>query len=444
VRCDEGQGAGCYLCVKEKSYPLISTLKRAGEACGSILAEMADLVGKPDFRDLSERTARVTAAYAACDLQVSPSRFLRDTLLKSGAFEPHRFLFSDNGMRTDHVDALAKTPRPRDSEGREVVRFGFVGSLVWYKGGETMIRAFARLAAAPVELHVHGAFDPELDEHHALLARLAQGSGARVEFHGRFDNARLGEVYADLDVLIVPSVWFENSPITIHEAWMTRTPVVASGIGGMAEYVRDGVDGLTFAPGDDADLARVLRRFVDEPELLERLSRDFPPVKTIAEDAAATEFRYRGLVAQRRARRSATLLDAPGSAAQSVGPVDRQGAELVLLRPGGAAIEFDVPGADRDRGASVRVDVLALGGEDGVELGGRVLWNGAELGGIAPFRAAGAADELKSFTYALPPPQSGASGRLRIESALAPGGPEAFLRVARVVVRETDAAEAAC
>jgi hypothetical protein len=424
-------GAGCYLCVKENTLALIPALKRAGEACGPVLAELADLAGQPDFRDLAERTARVTAAYAACDLQVSPSRFLRDKLLASGAFDPHRFLFSDNGMRTDHVRALAKTPAPG------VVRLGFVGSLVWYKGGETMIRALARLKGLPVELHVHGAFDPERDAHHAELQRLARESGAKVTFHGRFDNARLGEVYADIDVLIVPSVWFENSPITIHEAWMTRTPVVASGIGGMAEYVRDGVDGLHFAPGDDADLARVLQRFVDEPHLVARLSRDFPPVKTIAEDAAATEFRYRGLVARKRAeaRAAATLLDAPGAAADArVGPVDAQGADLVLLRPGGAAIEFAVP---RAHGASVRVDVLALGGEGGVELGGRILWNGAEVGAIAPFRA-GARDEVRSFLYALP--ASGDAGRLRIESALAPGGPEAFLRIARVVVREEERA----
>src|SRR4029079_16401012 len=97
------------------------------------------------------------------------------------------------------------------------------------------------------------------------------------------------------DVLIVPSVWFENSPITIHEAFLTRTPVIASDIGGMQEYVRDGRDGLQFAVGDDADLAAKMTRFLDEPDLVERLSRDWIPIKTIADDAAATEFRYRAL-----------------------------------------------------------------------------------------------------------------------------------------------------
>jgi glycosyltransferase involved in cell wall biosynthesis len=296
-RCAEGMGAGCYLCVKERHMGWIGALKRAGAVAGPILTELAGLVGRGEFRDVAERTSRVAGAYAACDLQISPSRFLRETLLASGAFDPNRLLFSDNGMRTDPVPAPPKSPRGG------AVRFGFVGSLVWYKGGETLLRAFARLGSDPrAELHVHGAFDPELDEHHAELARIAAESGARATFHGRFDNARLAAVYAGVDVLIVPSLWFENSPIAIHEAWMTRTPVVASGIGGMAEYVRDGVDGLLFAPGDDAELARVLRRFVDEPDLLDALGRDFPPLKTIQEDAAAMEFRYRGLVARRLPR----------------------------------------------------------------------------------------------------------------------------------------------
>jgi glycosyltransferase involved in cell wall biosynthesis len=196
-------------------------------------------------------------------------------------------------MRTDHVQALAKRPDP---QGR--LRFGFVGSLLWFKGVDVLVRAMGRLAGTRAVLHVHGAFKPEQDPHHAELRDLARGGD--VVFHGPFDNHRLPEVYAELDVLVVPSIWFENSPLTIHEAFLLRTPVVVSGIGGMAELVRDGRDGLHFRVGDDADLARVLRRFVDEPELLARLSADFPRVKSIEEDAREMEFRYRGLACVQR------------------------------------------------------------------------------------------------------------------------------------------------
>ena len=401
VRCEHNMGAGCLLCVKEQHYahiPRVHKLGQLGRPLLDALASGGRRLGSErskrrwdGFADIRDRHELVTSAYARADLRISPSRFLREKLLESGAFEPHTFLFSDNGMRTDHVAALEKRPDP---QGR--VRFGFVGSLVWYKGGECMVRAMAELADAPAVLRVHGGFDPESDPHHAELQALA---GDNVEFLGRFDNSRLSEVYAEIDVLIVPSIWFENSPITIHEAHLTRTPVVCSDIGGMAEYVRDGVDGLHFAVGDASDLARVLRRFTDRPELVEELSREFPTIKTIEENARETEFRYRALCCVQRAREPRLLLEAAGQArSRTEGPTVDQGADYLLLRPGGGAAEFDLPEPLSGAGEVV-VDLFALGVEPGVQLGGRVLLDGRELGRIEPFAARGQ-DELSEHRFA--------------------------------------------
>jgi glycosyltransferase involved in cell wall biosynthesis len=292
VRCEKNMGSGCFACIAERHLEHVDRLAELGPLASGAVAVAARVVRKPGVADLHARHGLVTAAYAAADLRVSPSRFLRDKLLASGAFDAHTFVYSDNGLRSDHVRAPAKRP---DTLGR--VRFGFVGSLVWYKGGEVLLEAMRELRDAPAVLHVHGEFTPESDEHHARLAHLA---GDNVVFHGRFENERLAEIYADLDVLVVPSLWFENSPITIHEAHLLRTPVVASGIGGMAEYVRDGIDGLHFPVGDAGALARVLRRFVDEPGLIDQLSRDFPRVKTIEENAREMEYRYRALCTRGR------------------------------------------------------------------------------------------------------------------------------------------------
>jgi glycosyltransferase involved in cell wall biosynthesis len=289
VRCEKNMGSGCFACVRGRHLQHIDRLAKLDRLAPTALTRLSRL---PGYADLRAREKLVPAAYAAADLRISPSRFLREKLLASGAFDPDTFVYSDNGLRSDHVRALEKRPDPL---GR--VRFGFVGSLVWYKGGEVLLEAMRILRDAPAVLHVHGAFIPELDDHHARLAELA---GDNVVFHGRFDNERLAELYTELDVLVVPSLWFENSPITIHEAHLLRTPVVASGIGGMAEYVRDGVDGLHFPVGDADALARVLRRFVDEPGLIGELSRDFPRVKTIEENARETEYRYRALCARAR------------------------------------------------------------------------------------------------------------------------------------------------
>jgi len=200
---------------------------------------------------------------------------------------------------------------------------------------------------------------------------------------------------------------------------------VASGIGGMAEYVRDGVDGLHFAVGDAADLARVLRRFVDEPELLERLSGDFPRIKTIDENARETEFRYRALCCRERAAREAVLVELEGARTGGrSGPVEVQGAALLLLRPGGVA-EYDLSlvGAGR---RTVRVEVLALGSEEHLTLGGRVSLDGRELGRLGPFRPAGE-DVTEAFAFEADFPEHARTLRLEATRGL-------HLRVARVVV----------
>ena len=388
-RCAENQGAGCLLCVKGVQLEHVGRVRLVGQLAGptfgrQVAKKLRDAPAGSGFRrrfeglsDLLDRGPEVLSAYGAADLRISPSRFLRDKLLETGAFDPHSFLYSDNGLRTDHVQALEKRADPA---GR--MRFGFVGSLVWYKGGEVMLKAMARLRErAPAGgrgamLHVYGGFEPESDPHHAELAKLA---GPDVVFHGRFDNQRLSEVYADLDVLIVPSIWWENSPITIHEAFLTQTPVVASDIGGMAEYVRDGVDGLHFRAGDPDDLARVLARFLDEPDLLNQLSADWMRIKSSAENAAEVEFRYRALVARNRERAIQCLLEGAADLDyQAEGTVERQGQNLLLLRPD-SSVRFTfrrLGSAQAPAGElypiEVRLRLFSLAGEHGVRLGGRV------------------------------------------------------------------------
>ncbi|MCK6446900.1 MAG: glycosyltransferase [Planctomycetes bacterium] len=437
-RCEENQGAGCFACIKDRDLSFIGRMHEWGTRAHGLVDELARLEhrGQPmaeksrarweGFGDLMARQEFVLDAYAAADLRISPSRFLRDKLLATGRFEPHTTLYSDNGTRTDLVRALAKRPDPA---GR--VRFGFVGSLVWYKGGKVLIEALNRLAGRPCVLHVWGDFKPESDPHHAELAALARSRN--VEFHGRFDNPRLAEVYADIDVLIVPSLWFENSPITIKEAFLFRTPVVTSDIGGMREFVRDGVDGLHFAVGDAEDLARKLARFLDEPDLAARLSRDFPRVKTIEENAREIEFRYRSLCTRVREAKPRLLFERKAiEATARLGPVEQQGADMLLLRPGGAAIEFDASlvGAGR---REFEIELLALGQESRVTLGGRVLIDGREIGRIAPFSAEG---HDRSVVVRFEHELSAAPRVLRLESRPAERERELYLRVRRVAVRE--------
>ncbi|MBK7766259.1 MAG: glycosyltransferase [Sulfuritalea sp.] len=74
---------------------------------------------------------------------------------------------------------------------------------------------------------------------------------------------------AELDVLVVPSLWHENSPLVIYSAQAARCPVIGSDVEGIAEVVRDDVDGLLFQRGNVAALMQTLLRVTGRSELLE-------------------------------------------------------------------------------------------------------------------------------------------------------------------------------
>lgn len=433
TRCEENQGAGCYLCVHDRALSQVERFRdwaaeHPGQVAELVAAERAErdrTVRKRSPRgrrwqglgDFLDRHEVVTGAYAAADLRVSPSRFLRDVHVRAG-FDPATLLYSDNGMRTDHIRALEKVPDP---EGR--VRFGFVGSLVWYKGCEVMVRAMGALEPDRARLVVYGDYRPDEDPFHAELRELA---GDSVEFRGRFDNSKLSEVYTEIDVLIVPSVWFENSPITIHEAFLAETPVVTSDVGGMAEYVRDGVDGLHFRVGDAEDLARVLRRFVDEPDLLAKLSGDWMEIKDIRRNAREAEYRYRQLLVVPRDRNRIVFYDrAATETSARTGPVEEQGEDMLLLRPG-ASVAYDVELA-ASGSREVRIELLALGSEPKLRLRGTVERGGRVLGRVEAERVPG---EDRRTTVTLRVEFDGGGAPLELRSGRHP------LRVCGVAVLE--------
>ncbi|MEZ5988832.1 MAG: glycosyltransferase family 4 protein [Planctomycetota bacterium] len=232
------------------------------------------------------RLAEVRRRLDDVDLFVSPSAFLRERFIANGFIRPERILHSDNGF---FVEPFADVRRSTSDE----LRVGFVGTIAPYKGVHLLVEAFQGLDRPGISCRIWGDLDTFPDYKARLLA---MDRPANLEFAGRFDNSRIAEVLADIDLLVVPSIWFENSPLTIHEAFLAGIPVLTADEGGMAELVTDGVDGLHFRMGDAADLRARLERLLHEPALLAGMRR-FPAIKTIAEDTDLMERRYEALLA---------------------------------------------------------------------------------------------------------------------------------------------------
>ena len=111
-----------------------------------------------------------------------------------------------------------------------------------------------------VHLSVHGAnLELQPEDFRAEFRELLEETQATVSFEGEFNHDDLPALMADADWVIVPSIWWENSPLVIQEAFQHGRPVIASDIGGMAEKVHDGVSGLHFKAGDAASLAETMQ-----------------------------------------------------------------------------------------------------------------------------------------------------------------------------------------
>lgn len=227
------------------------------------------------------------------DLFIAPSRFLTEKFLAFG-IPPSRLLYSDNGY---DVSNFSNGQKQRREEG-EKLRFGFIGVVFPPKGVHVLVEAFREIGADEAELIIHGASVPYegFDGYGEQLRRLVAGH-TNIRFAGPYHPSEVRNILSTIDVLVVPSVWYENSPLTIHEAFLAGVPIITSDLGGMREFVEDEVTGLLFRPRDAVDLRKKIRRCIRNPALVRQLSVHTPTVKTITEDAIEMEKRYRKLLA---------------------------------------------------------------------------------------------------------------------------------------------------
>ena len=240
--------------------------------------------GGPAVDAVAERDAQLRRTLAALDRLVAPSRFLGETFAEFGA-PAERLVHLRNGIRVDRFDGGAFDP-----DGP--LRVGYAGRVTETKGVHLLVEAARRVDG--VSLDVFGEFDSESDDYHA---RLAEAAGERTTFRGWYEERP--EPYREVDVLVLPSLWYENSPLVIQEAFASGVPVVTGDAGGMAELVTDGEDGLTFPPGDADALADRLRRLARNPDLVADLREGVDAPKRLADHAEEVSALYGDAVERR-------------------------------------------------------------------------------------------------------------------------------------------------
>ncbi len=280
--------------VIRRTIPNFENRTFLGEILGGVhrhYAKVFFLFQKDAQKQIKERSNHIKEMLSLVDLFISPSNFLLKKFVEFG-IPREKIVYNDNGFDTSLFNDFSKVKS-------EKIRFGYIGTLIPSKGVHILLDAFKHFKSQNVELRIHGKFlpyHPGFEDYPNHLRSL--GKQDNILWGGEYDNKDIASVLSEIDILVVPSIWHENSPLTIHEAFMARIPVITSNIGGMAELVQDRVNGFLFQVGDSKDLAKKMQMLIDTPDLIERLGKNVKSVIPIENHASEIREIYRGLVSK--------------------------------------------------------------------------------------------------------------------------------------------------
>lgn len=246
-------------------------------------------------QDFFMRKRFIKSHLSLVDLFLAPSHFLLERYVDWG-IPREKIRFEDNGrlIGTQLEQEEEEDARPRG-------RLGFFGQITEYKGVDVLLKAMKIIGEEerPFDAHLwlHGAnLQYRSQEFQDEINSLLEATKQTVTMAGRYQPSDLPRLMANVDWVIVPSIWWENAPLVIQEAFHNGRPVICSNIGGMAEKVTDGVNGLHFHVGDPESLARVICRAVSTEGLWESMREGIPGVYTMEDHVASLTNIYRKLI----------------------------------------------------------------------------------------------------------------------------------------------------
>ncbi len=201
-------------------------------------------------------------------------------------FAPSHFLadkFAEYGFTGITVQNLGMKPIEILPKRREqAVKFGIIGQISPRKGTDTLLDVFESMKHKDdAKLLIYGK-----SYHENFFANIQKRVNdlPNVQYLGAYTPEDLPKIMANIDVLIVPSIW-ENYPLVVQEAFLCKVPVIASDVGGFPEVIEHGHNGLLFEVGSAEELGKQVETIIADPSLIEKFSRNIKPVRSLDEDA---------------------------------------------------------------------------------------------------------------------------------------------------------------
>lgn len=166
-----------------------------------------------------------------------------------------------------------------------VIQIAYMGSVISLKGVHILVAA-AQLLKGEFEVHVYGEGPADYLQHLKSLDR-----AQKVQFHGRFENHQQAELLSGLDLAVVSSICYDQSPLVISEFQAARVPVIGAQIGGIPDYIQAGA-GRLYDAQDPRALAQILQDLLDHPEQIVTMQSRIQAPQTFADYLGSLEQRY--------------------------------------------------------------------------------------------------------------------------------------------------------
>lgn len=281
--CDGGEPRKCAWCLKteQRRYRYLDLL--TGGRFGSMVVHqnrntwMSRLLGMSGWvTQNAERREVNQKLLSEVDAIIAHSIYLRDLVLQEG-YDERRVHLIPHGM-----DLLVKPEPPKQLNGE--LRIGYFGNIIPIKGLHLLVEAFTRLQTkdSKISLIIYG--DDHKDVRYTQVVRSIAITDERIIFKGKYLPHQVGDLLAEVDLVVVPSLWYEVYPLVIQEALAANKPVIVPGNQNLRLIIKDGVNGLNYIPNDVNDLAAKIQKVIDHPELLERLREGIEPVRSVEEE----------------------------------------------------------------------------------------------------------------------------------------------------------------
>ena len=253
---------------------------KQGEACGKLCPEL-----KSDY--IHQRLAAAKNILSNARMLIAPSAFVAGVFMQE--FPGLAVKVVHHGLSFERLKRNQRTY----ANGDRIV-FCYAGSFNSYKGTHVLVEAFKRLNRSNAVLKIYGSGP---DESYVKSLTSMAATNSNIEFCGVFPESQTGEVLSNVDVVVVPSLCYENYPMTLHEALACNIPVIATNLGGMAEKIKDGFNGFLFNMGDSRHLQTVLEAIVNDPRVLNPLKRNISSmmIQGVEQEAYTYARAYRSL-----------------------------------------------------------------------------------------------------------------------------------------------------